>query len=154
MSASRDTILAPSLKIPARDVSWYFMADYYDRPISGLAIYQKRIFRFCRFEEDISRQSIYVLQELTAAELEEEVRVKRKFQQMVGTYGCFDEEGKLLPKFVGDDASRERFFSEESYDRTSKPSPFERPIIAWFDASEERAQPGGTDNSGAAPLRV
>jgi hypothetical protein len=137
MSQSRESVLVPALKIPAADVQWYFMSAYYDGPISGLAIYRGRILRFCCFPEDISKQTTYVLQELSEAELVEEKRVKRKFETMVGTHGCFDEQGELLPEFFGSDESRAQFFREEPPDSSRVPTPYDRPVVAWFDTAEK-----------------
>ncbi len=131
MKPSRAELLDPMRQVSAQDVRWFFLSDFYDGPIAGLAIFRSRILRFCCFQEDIPGQRIYVLQELSDEELIEEKRVKAKFERMVGTYGCFSEDGDLMPSFVGDEASRAQFFAEEPEHRT--PEPFDRPVVAWFE---------------------
>ena len=135
MNSTRETLLDPALEVPASDVRWFFMRDFYDGPISGLVIFRSRIVRCCCFQEDVGEQKVYVLQELSAAELAEERRIKAKFERMVGTHGCFDEAGMLMPKSIGDESSRAQFFEEEKHD--SSLSPYDRPIIAWFDISKK-----------------
>lgn len=131
MKPSRTELLNPSLRVPATEVRWYFLSDFYDGPIAGLAIFQGRILRFCCFQEDIPYQRTYVLQELTPDELAEAKRRKAKFERMVGTVGSFDESGAMLPAFTADDESRARFFEEEPH--PDAPEPYDRPIAAWFE---------------------
>lgn len=131
MKCSRTELLIPELKIPACEVRWYFLSDFYDGPIAGLVHFRRRIFRFCCFQEDIPHQRIFVLQELSDDELVEEKKKKAKFERMVGTYCCFDECGELLPTFVADADSISRYFAEELPQVT--PEPFDRPVVAWFE---------------------
>ena len=74
MPADRSMILKEALKVKPTDVHWHFIADYYDGPISGLLYFRGGIYRFCCFPEDIPDQHIYVVQELTPEELNEECR--------------------------------------------------------------------------------
>lgn len=134
MSATREALLRPELKIPATAIKWYFTHDHYDGPISGLAVYRTQIVQFCCFPEDIGFQSVFVLQELTEAELTEAKRVKAKFERMVSTRSSFDEQGKPLADFLADEESRNRYYSEEPAGQS--PTPADRPIIAWFDLAE------------------
>lgn len=134
MKPCRSDLLNPTLRVSAREVRWFFLNEYYDGPVAGLAIFDGRIHRFCCFQEDVPHQQVYVLQKLTDDEMAEEIRVKSKFERMVGTYGCFDERGELLPSFMADDASKAQFFAEESFGPT--PEPYDRPIVAWFDQRE------------------
>ena len=131
MPTSPTDLLNPTLEISSNAIRWYFIQDYYDGPIAGLAIYQDQIYRFCCFQEDIPGQMIYVLQELTEPELAEGKRLKSKFERMVGTYGCFDEDGNPKPRFVASDDSKAQFFAEEIAGPV--PEPQDRPIVAWFD---------------------
>jgi hypothetical protein len=131
MKRSREELLSLALQVPAQEVRWYFLSDYYDGPIAGLAIFRGQTFRFCCFQEDIPHQRVYVLQALTDAELADEKRVKSKFERMVGTHGCFDDRGELLPAFAADEALRSQFFAEEPPHET--PQPYDRPVIAWFE---------------------
>lgn len=131
MNRSREALLDPALKVSSNDVRWYFITDFYDGPIAGLAFFRERVLRFCCFEEDVPYQRIYVLQELTEAELKEEKRLKAKFERKVGTHGCFDERGSLLPPFHASDDSCAQYFAEESH--RVVPQPYDQPIVAWFE---------------------
>lgn len=132
-------LLAKDRRVAASEVKWYFISDFYDGPISGLALFRGRIVRFCCFPEDVPEQRIYVLQELTEEELAEELRVKQKFELLVGTHGCFDADGKLLPPVIRSEESQKRFFEEEGPTQTSNPHPKDRPVIGWFDSKDPGA---------------
>jgi hypothetical protein len=96
--ASRSTLnLAGGLRIRPSDVRWHFIAAYFDGPISGLALFRGRLHRCCCFPEDIPEQHVYVLHELTPEELKEELRVKAKFESLVGTHWSFDNKSRSLP---------------------------------------------------------
>lgn len=129
----RASILIETLKVKSAAVHWHFIADYYDGPISGLAYYQKRLFRFCCFPEDIPNQHVYVLQDLTPDELVEELRIKDKFERLVGTHWSFDFDGKPLPSISRDKLLAGQFYDEESIVRERQPS--DRQIVAWFDCA-------------------
>jgi hypothetical protein len=131
MATDRSNLLTDVFRVNCNDVRWYFIADYYDGPISGLAFFRSRLYRFCCFPEDIPKQHIYVLQDLTAAELMEELRIKAKFETLVGTHWSFDKEGNPLPCALKIAESQQRFYAEEKCDLS--PAPGDRPIIAWFD---------------------
>src|SRR4030095_432824 len=113
MSKDRDTLLANALRVSPEEVRWYFTADYYDGPISGLAIFRGRICRFCCFPEDIPSQHVYVLHELQPDELAEELRIKEKCEAYVGTHFSFDTDGKSLAHVVRSQDSWKRFYEEE-----------------------------------------
>src|SRR5262245_40912717 len=100
MPRDRFTILTEELRVNSSDVRWHFTADYYDGPIFGLAFFRERLYHFCCFPEDIPKHHVYVLQELTPDELTEELRIKTKFEALVGTHWSFDREGKPLPRVV------------------------------------------------------
>ena len=110
----RSTILAQGLRVKPSEVHWHFIADYYDGPISGLAYHRERIYRFCCFPEDIPEQHIYVLHELTPEELAEALRIKAKFEALVGTHWSFEPDGKPLPHVTREASSLRRFYDEES----------------------------------------
>ena len=122
--------LDPSLEVYRSEVRWYFVAYFYDLPISGLAHYEGRVVGFCWSQDDILNQQIFALHELSASELVEELRVKAKYEALVGTHSSFDEGGKPLSKELRAENSIQRFFLEEPQ------FPFvildDRPIIAWF----------------------
>lgn len=134
MLPQQTEILKPTLRVSPGDVRWYFIADYYDGPIAGLAFFRQRIHRFCCFQEDIPDQHIYVLHELTPEELQEELRVKERFEEFVGTHWSFDENGEALPRMMRPTDSHAQFYDAER-DSLSNPSPdaCDRPIVAWFD---------------------
>jgi len=134
MHADRSIVLAESLKIEASEVRWHFTADYYDGPISGLAFCRGRLYRFCCFPEDIPQHHVYVLHELTPEEMREELRIKEKFETLVGTHWSFDAEGRPLPHVQHPKELAQRFYDEEKFDR--RPDPRDRPIIAWFDVEQ------------------
>ena len=136
MSIDRAKILAEALKVKRSEVLWHFTADYYDGPISGLAYYRNKLYRFCCFPEDVPEQHVYVLHELTPEELAEALRVKAKFETLVGTHWSFDTDGYPLPHVVRDESSWRRFYDEEGIDRR-RAEPTDRPVIAWFDIAEE-----------------
>ena len=88
-----DQWLDPSLEVHRSEVRWYFIADFYDALIFGLAHHGGRVVRFCCFQEDIPDQQIFVLHELNASELGVELRVKAKFEALVGTHWSLNEVG-------------------------------------------------------------
>jgi hypothetical protein len=133
MSDDRSMILKESLKVKPTDVRWHFIADYYDGPISGLLYFRERICRFCCFPEDIPDQHIYVVQELTPEELKEELRIKEKFENLVGTHGSFGPDGRPLAGALRDESSLKRFYDEEKFEQRVAS---DQPVIAWFDVSE------------------
>lgn len=132
MPKDRSTVLTDALKVSPSEVRWHFIADYYDGPIAGLAFFRDRLYRCCCFREDVPDHHIYVLQELTAEELAEELRVKAKFEAMCGTHNSFDEEGEPLPHAVQSEASCKRYAEEEKY---VDPDPWDRAVFAWFDTA-------------------
>jgi hypothetical protein len=134
MQPDRSKVLTETLRVKSSEVSWHFTADYYDGPISGLAFFRKHLHRFCCFQEDIPLHYNYVLQELTPDELTEELRIKAKFETLVGTHCSFDETGNPLPRVVRSAESAQRFYSEEKFDRRA--DPFDRPVVAWFDTAK------------------
>ena len=131
MLRDRSTILKDDLRISPSELRWHFIADYYDGPISGLAFFRQRLYRFCCFPEDIPEQHVYVLHELTQDELAEELRIKKKFEALVGTHWSFDGEGKPLPQVMHSKESWKRFYEDEKSDR--RVDPWDRPVVAWFD---------------------
>ena len=127
----RALILAEELRIDASEVRWFFAADFIDGPISGLAFYRENLYRFCCFPEDIPDPHVYVLHELTEDELSEELRIKAKFEALVGTHLSFDLSGRPLPRVL---RSRDRwndFYNTEQIG--GEIDPCSRPIFAWFD---------------------
>ena len=91
MSKDRSKILTDALRVSPSEVRWHFAADYYDGPISGLAFFRERIYRFCCFLEDVPEHHVYVLHELAPEELTEELRIKEKFETFVGTHSSYDQ---------------------------------------------------------------
>lgn len=133
MTRDRSTILKDDLRIGPNELRWHFIADYYDGPISGLAFFREHLYRFCCFPEDIPEHHVYVLHELTPDELVEELRIKTKFEILVGTHCSFDREGKPLPRVLRPEESSKRFYDEEKIDL--KVTPWDRPVVAWFDVT-------------------
>jgi hypothetical protein len=134
MVEDRSSILTQALRVSAREVLWHFTADYYDGPISGLAFFKERLYRFCCFPEDIPQHHVYVLHELTAVEMAEELRLKAKFEELVGTHWSYDKDGKPLPEVLRSQESWKQFYGEEKFGH--RPDPRDRPVVAWFDAAE------------------
>lgn len=122
--------LNPSLEVHRSEVHWYFIADFYDAPISGLAHFEGRVVHFCCFQEDIPDQQIFVLHELSVSELVTQLRVKAKFEALVGTHWSFNEVGEPLLKEMNNETSTQRFYLEES--PFPVVAPYDHPIIAWF----------------------
>jgi len=133
MLKDRSTILKDELRRSPSELRWHFIADYYDGPISGLAFFREQLYRFCCFPEDIPDHHVYVLHELTPDELLEELRIKTRFETLVGTHCSFDREGKPLPRVVHPKKSWRRFYDEEKMDRRA--DPWDRPVVAWFDVA-------------------
>ena len=131
VNTKQHEILAAALRVDPSEVRWRFISDYYDGPISGLAQFHGRIFRFCCFPEDIPEQHLFVLHEISQEELAEELRVKAKFEELVGTHWSFDSEGKPLPQVARSEELSKRFYEEEKPPRNHEPR--ERPLVAWFD---------------------
>jgi hypothetical protein len=144
MSLDRATIFSESLRICAKAVTWYFIADYYDRPLAGLAYFRDRLYACYYFPTDLPQQQIYVLQELTAEELTEELRLKDKFEALVGTHWSFDRAGQPLPRILRPPALSQRFYQEEQ--SAAREYLSDRPISGWFDHQQSR--PGDGDPSG------
>jgi len=133
MPRERSTILKNELRVSPSDVRWHFTADYYDGPISGLAFFRERLYRFCCFPEDVPEHHVYVLHELTPDELAEELRIKTKFETLVGTHWSFDREGEPLSRVVRPGESWKAFYDEEKIERRA--DPWDRPVVAWFDVA-------------------
>lgn len=131
MSDDRNAILLPQLRVHPDEIKWYFIGDYYDGPISGLAYFRDQIYRFCCFQEDIPEHYIYVLQQLTTAELAEEMRIKEKFEALVGTHWSFDKDGNPFPRVLFSGEMSKKFFEEEK--PAAPPQPWDRTVVAWFD---------------------
>lgn len=138
MPNPRSALLAPALEVDPTEVRWFFIADYHDSPISGLATFRGRIFRFCCFPEDLPDQHLYVLHALTPEELAEELRLKRAFEDAVGTHWSFDEAGRPLPEFEAPAEASKAYY--EACGPMPSPHPSDRPIVAWFDTCA-RANP-------------
>ncbi|MGC4014207.1 MAG: hypothetical protein QM755_06760 [Luteolibacter sp.] len=138
MASKQDFSLDPSLEVDSGEVKWYFISDYYDYPIAGLAIFRGKVLWFSCFGEDIPQHHIFVLQELSVEELEHELQGKEQFERMVGTYWSFDRNGDPLPTETASDELRAQYFRE------NKPTPFlgplPRPIVAWFDVEARECQ--------------
>lgn len=124
-------ILTDALRVTSSDVRWYFTADFYDGPISGLALFREQLYRFCCFPEDIPHQHVYVLHELTPEELTEELGIKAKFEAFVGTHWSFDKDGKRVPRILRPSELWHNFYDEKKLDRVFDPR--DRPVVAWFD---------------------
>jgi len=131
MAIDRSTLLTDALRVDPSEVRWHFVGDYYDGAISGLAYFRDRLYRFCCFPEDIPEHQVYVLHELAAEELAEELRIKAKFETLVGTHCSYDRDGKPLPGLLRSAESQKRFYDEEKFNRTA--DPWDRPVVAWFD---------------------
>ena len=132
---SRSSILTPELRVRPDDVRWFFTADFYDGPISGLAMFRGRVCRFCCFSEDIPEQHVYVLHDLSGDELGKELRLKEKIENLVGTHFSFDEMGEPLPHVLRPQDLASRFYVEEP--PRPSPEPSDSGIIAWFDVDPE-----------------
>jgi hypothetical protein len=140
MPTDRSEILKQTLRVKSSEVQWHFIANYYDGPISGLAFFQDRLYRFCCFPEDIPDHHIYVLQELTPDELKEELRVKTKFEALVGTHWSFEQDGKRPERIMRSKESSKQFYDEERFDRRKDScDPWARSVVAWFDTNEHKA---------------
>lgn len=140
MPKDRNEILKQTLKVKASEVRWHFIANYYDGPISGLAFFRERLYRFCCFPEDIPDHYVYVLQELTPEELKEELRLKAKFEALVGTHYSFDQNGERVGRVMRSEESTKRFYAEEKSDHQPDPcDPWACPVVAWFDTNEHKA---------------
>jgi hypothetical protein len=131
MPKERSTILTENLRVDPSEVQWHFTADYYDGPISGLAFFREHLYRFCCFQEDIPEHHVYVLQQLTPEELAEELRIKGRFEALVGTHWSFDRDGKQLPHVLHPKESWKDFYETEKIVRGV--DPWDRPVVAWFD---------------------
>ncbi|WP_372365355.1 hypothetical protein [Candidatus Uabimicrobium sp. HlEnr_7] len=131
MNKDRNQILLDSLKVDQTEIKWCFIANYYDGPISGLLHFEKAIYRFCCFEEDIPEQHVYVIQKLTLSELNRELEDKVKFENMVGTHNSFDENGQPLPKNTNaTKQSAKQYYDEQT--KFKNPSPWDQQVVAWF----------------------
>jgi hypothetical protein len=73
--------LPAELKIHSDEVQWFFIENYYDGPISGLAIFKNQIVQFCCFQEDIPEHYIYVLHQLSADALSKAHHAKSNLKQ-------------------------------------------------------------------------
>ena len=130
---SSKSILKPALQVDGKEVQWYFIADYYDAPIAGLAFFRGRVHRFCCFQEDVPEQHVYVLHALTPEELSVELLHKQRFEASVGTHWSFDEAGQPLAAIQPPAGAAQRFYDKNTPEPSPQPS--DRPIVAWFDIS-------------------
>lgn len=135
MPADRSRILSAVPKVPSSEVQWYFTADYYSGPISGLAYFRGKIHGFSCFPEEVPDQHIYVLYEFTPDELEKELRDKARFEELVGTHFSFTSEGTPLPRVLRDEALWKTYYEGRNAERD--PDPAERAVVAWFDLAVE-----------------
>lgn len=87
-------------QISPEEITVIFIAEYYDIPLLGLAIYRGETVRF-RAEppqELFTSNMYYCIERLSAAELTCELSEKTEFERCVGTHWSFDPEtGQPLP---------------------------------------------------------
>ena len=62
------------------------------------------------------------------------LRVKAKFEVLVGTHWSFNEVGEPLSKQMRDETLTQRFYLEES--PLPAVTPESRPIIGWFSLAD------------------
>jgi hypothetical protein len=124
--------------VPLSEVHWFFIEDYFDGPISGLARWRGQTVAFTCFADDFPDEHMYVftLHALNDAELKEELRIKEKFEKMVSTHWSFDKTGQPLPRISQDAESQKRFYIEEPQRRRTRLHPFDCPVLAWFDVRD------------------
>ena len=135
MKTDGSALLRHELKVPASDVRWLFIADFYDGPISGLVVFRGKIYSFCCFPEDIPGQSIYVLHALSEAELFEKLADKEQFEQLVGTHGSFDQDGARKPYVLRSKESQKKYYAEQRVQYSTDPNA--KPVEVWFDTSDK-----------------
>jgi hypothetical protein len=127
--------LPAELKIHSDEVQWFFIENYYDGPISGLAIFKNQIVQFCCFQEDIPEHYIHVLHQLSADALSKAHHAKIKFETMVGTHWSFEMDGTPLAETYADELTAARYYEEARAEPVPVPQPGDKPMIAWFDVN-------------------
>jgi hypothetical protein len=131
------------------DVRLLWHADYWDRPLSGLAHHNGRDYWF-EIEDfdpdDPPAEFRYFLYPLTDEELEDERKWHRKFQKLVGTHCDYDANG-VDRSGEANGADPEKFYLEAAMGPVGIYT--SRPPIAWF---TWRAAFGGTYIDVEAPL--
>jgi hypothetical protein len=100
--------------------------EYYDGPLDGLASFAGREYWFVAVASPAGRR--FSLHELTGAELEDEHRLHRLFEELVGPETCFHLGSGERPYPAH--PNRERFFEiQRTYKRPDYSS---RPVVGYF----------------------
>jgi hypothetical protein len=104
--------------------------EFYDGPLDGLASYAGRQLWFVAVGSQEGRR--FSVHELTAAELEEEWRLHRLYEELVGSETCWHLGYRKPVKPANPDP--ERFFQiREKYVRPNYSS---RPVVGYFSTND------------------
>ncbi|ABC31269.1 hypothetical protein O5O45_05680 [Hahella aquimaris] len=131
----RDDLLVPTLKVDPKEIGWCFISNYYDAPIEGLVYFRGEIHRFCCFPEDVPDQKVFVVLELNPEEMEFQLKMKEKFERMVGTHWSYDENGNALPESSATPESAKQYYDSKQGEKYI--GPYDAKVIAWFDLSKD-----------------
>jgi hypothetical protein len=126
----RNRILKKDKQIGFSEISWCFIADYYDRPVSGLLYFKDTIRYFCCFQEDMPEQEIYVILNLSQEETAQLIREKEEFEAMVGTHWSFDRNGNRPAERSATPESAKQYYKRQT--TSFALGPFDREVSAWF----------------------
>lgn len=116
------------IEIKWTDLILFFISDYYDGPIEGLAYYKGELVRFrCDQETLFNKQRLYLIEKLSEQELVYELKEKKDFEENVGTHWSFDKDGNPLPRVIKASELQKRYYSNKQ----RKPNFSSAKIIAW-----------------------
>jgi hypothetical protein len=122
----------PQIQREAVRYLWY--SDFWDGPMSGMALYNGQPYWFEMVEENEEDHGFYRrfgLFELSPEEIEAETRWHNLFREKVGDHTTFKADGKVLQ---GELKSREMWTEfYEAYQKRPKPDYLNHPVIGWFE---------------------
>jgi hypothetical protein len=100
-------------RVPLEELSWLWITDFYDRPLSGMLLYEGRIcwYEVCDKAYEAGNLYRYAIRQLTPADLEKEEPWRAVFIEHAGKQAFYDAYGE---------------------DGEAHEYP-DRPIIGWFE---------------------
>ncbi len=105
----------------------FFISDYFDIPLKGLAYFQNQLVHFsCTDDTLFTDDPIYLIEHLSQEELQYQLSEKHEFENNVGTHWSFDENGNPLVSSFKDQQLSKEYFDKQKL----KQSPSFQPRIA------------------------
>jgi hypothetical protein len=122
-------------QIPHEDVRYLWFSDFWDGPMSGMALYNGQPYWFEMVEENREYPNGFYrrfgLFEMSPEEIEEETRWHNLFREKVGEHTTYNMEGKEVNAPMKPSEMWKEFY--EPYQKRPKPDYLNHPVIGWFE---------------------